>query len=200
MEKLTRIQSKIKVQKTLWNKFGNYYYRSAETILSALKPLLIKENAALILSDEMVQVGDRFYVKGTAKLIDNETKEEVLVNAYAREPHSKKGMDESQITGSASSYARKYALNGLLLLEDSKDSDDLNSNESEELEKHKGERNYKNMRILQIVDGTPIKVGQVKAWIDKEFGSYIEFNDLTDEQFLQVTTALYKKLDTLMDG
>lgn len=123
MEKLTKIQQELKAPKNQANTFGNYKYRSAEKILEAVKPILAKYNCCLINSDEMVQIGDRYYVRATATVIDNETQEWRAATAYAREPERKKGMDESQITGTASSYARKYALNGLFAIDDTKDAD-----------------------------------------------------------------------------
>lgn len=122
-EKLMRIQTQIKAPKNLYNSFGKYYYRNAESICEAVKPFLEKENVSLILVDDMVAIGNRYYLKATARLLDNENNESIEVSAFAREPEQKKGMDESQITGTASSYARKYALNGLFLLDDTKDAD-----------------------------------------------------------------------------
>lgn len=116
---LTEIQKELKVNKTHKNTFGNYNYRNCEDILEAVKPLL--GDSILTLSDKMVQVGDRYYVCASATFIND--KVAVEVTAYAREAELKKGMDEAQITGSASSYARKYALNGLFLIDDSKDAD-----------------------------------------------------------------------------
>ena len=122
-EKLMRIQTQIKAPKNLYNSFGKYNYRNAESICEAVKPFLEKENVSLILVDDMVAIGNRYYLKATARLFDNENNESIEVSAFAREPEQKKGMDESQITGTASSYARKYALNGLFLLDDTKDAD-----------------------------------------------------------------------------
>ena len=122
-EKLMRIQTQIKAPKNLYNSFGKYNYRNAESICEAVKPFLEKENVSLILVDDMVAIGNRYYLKATARLLDNENNESIEVSAFAREPEQKKGMDESQITGTASSYARKYALNGLFLLDDTKDAD-----------------------------------------------------------------------------
>lgn len=119
MSKLTEIQKKLKAPKNQFNSFGRYNYRSCEDILEAVKPLL--DGAILTLSDELVNIGDRYYVKATATIKDY--MEVFSVSAYAREPQEKKGMDESQITGTASSYARKYALNGLFLIDDTKDAD-----------------------------------------------------------------------------
>ena len=120
MKKLNEIQQKLNVPKSQRNNFGNYNYRSCEDILEAVKPLL--GEAQLTIYDEVVNIGDRYYVKATATLRDEKG---VMVNttAYAREPLAQKGMNEAQITGSASSYARKYALNGLFAIDDTKDSD-----------------------------------------------------------------------------
>lgn len=122
-EKLMHIQTQIKAPKNLYNSFGKYKYRNAEGICEAVKPFLDKEKVNLRLSDEIVSIGDRVYVKATATLCDVENNSTVFVSAMARESAEKKGMDESQITGTASSYARKYALNGLFLLDDTKDAD-----------------------------------------------------------------------------
>ena len=119
MEKLANIQKKLNAPKNQRNNFGGYNYRSAEDILEAVKPLL--DGAILTLQDDIVMIGDRYYVKATATFTDGEFVK--TTTAFAREPESKKGMDESQITGTASSYARKYALNGLFCIDDNKDPD-----------------------------------------------------------------------------
>jgi len=121
MEALKKIQQELKAPKGNFNKFGNYKYRSCEDILEAVKPLLAKYDAQLTLADEIVNVGERYYVKATATISDGGT--QIATQAYARESEVKKGMDDSQITGTASSYARKYALNGLFLIDDTKDAD-----------------------------------------------------------------------------
>jgi len=126
MEKLTKIQSELKAPKGQFNSFGKYKYRSCEDIQEALKPLLKKHNVSLTLSDDLQVVGERYYIKSTATLRCNETKEEVIITSFAREEEAKKGMDGSQVTGASSSYARKYALNGLFLIDDTKDSDATN--------------------------------------------------------------------------
>tara|TARA_Y100000310_G_scaffold188511_2_gene188466 strand:- start:1599 stop:2243 length:645 start_codon:yes stop_codon:yes gene_type:complete len=110
---LSKIQQMLKAPKGQLNKFGNYKYRSCEDILSAVKPLL--NGASLVISDEVVLIGDRYYIKATATLSDG--KDTIQATAYAREPESRKGMDDSQLSGSASSYARKYALAGLLAID-----------------------------------------------------------------------------------
>lgn len=126
-QKLQGIQSSLKAPKGQTNKFGGYRYRSAEDILEALKPLLGEWGCSLVIQDEMVEVGGRVYVKATANLIDNETESVLSTSAFAREAEAKKGMDDAQITGSASSYARKYALNGLFAIDDTKDPDATNT-------------------------------------------------------------------------
>ena len=123
-DKLLRIQSELKAPKGQFNAFGKYKYRSCEDILEALKPLLAREKLILTLSDEMVEIGGRVYVQATATVSDGSVSQPVT--AYAREEETKKGMDGSQITGAASSYARKYALNGLFLIDDAADSDATN--------------------------------------------------------------------------
>lgn len=120
---LLDIQVELKAPKSQVNKFGGYNYRSTEDILQAVKPLLKKHGDSLELSDEPVLIGDWHYIKATATFKDHESGETTTVTGYAREPASKKGMDDSQITGTASSYARKYALNGLFLIDDTKDAD-----------------------------------------------------------------------------
>ena len=123
--KLSRIQTELKAPKGQTNAFGKYKYRSCEDIMEALKPHLAENNLAIILSDELVNIGDRYYIKASATLTNG--KEEIINTAYAREEESKKGMDSSQVTGASSSYARKYALNGLLAIDDTKDSDTTNT-------------------------------------------------------------------------
>lgn len=121
--KLMMIQQELKAPKGQYNSFAKYNYRSCEDILEAVKPLCIKNNATLLLNDAVQEVSGRFYVVATATLVDTESGDSVSANAYAREPQDKKGMDDSQITGMASSYARKYALNGLFCIDDTKDAD-----------------------------------------------------------------------------
>lgn len=130
-KKLLQVQGDLKAPKGQRNTFGNYNYRSCEDIVEAVKPLLKREGLILNLSDEVVQVGDRYYVKATARVIDIETGEKVETTALAREDENKKGMDLAQITGSVSSYARKYALNGMFAIDDTKDSDATNTHGKE---------------------------------------------------------------------
>ena len=125
--KLMMIQSELKAPKNQRNNFGKYNYRNCEDILNALKPHLMKYKCVVLLNDSLEFIGNRFYVRATATLVDAESDNTISVNALAREEETKKGMDSSQITGSASSYARKYALNGLFAIDDTKDSDYTNN-------------------------------------------------------------------------
>ncbi len=127
-QKLIEIQTELKAPKSQFNKFGGYNYRNCEDILEAVKPLCAKHEIVPLLSDEIVLVGERYYVKAVAKVTDG--KDEITTTAFARESFDKKGMDESQITGSASSYARKYALNGLFCIDDTKDADFMDNSQN----------------------------------------------------------------------
>ena len=135
--KLLNIQAELNAPKNQKNTFGGYNYRSYEDILEAVKPLLKKYNVTLVLSDTIKEIGGRVYVEATARLLDVESDEFVFNTALAREEESKKGMDASQVTGASSSYARKYALNGLFCIDDNKDSDKTN------VEENKGEEEVK---------------------------------------------------------
>lgn len=126
MKELIMIQQGLKAPKGQYNSFGKYHYRSCEDILEAVKELLGDQSCILNISDELVLIGDRYYVKATATITNSEGKS-VSTTAFAREPIDKKGMDESQITGMASSYARKYALNGLFCIDDTKDADTMDN-------------------------------------------------------------------------
>ena len=126
IEKIVVIQSELKAPKGQYNSFGKYNYRSCEDILEGVKPLLAKHGLVLTIQDNIDLIGDRFYVKATATITDG--KEELSTSAYARESLDKKGMDASQVTGATSSYARKYALNGLLAIDDTKDADTMDNN------------------------------------------------------------------------
>lgn len=128
MKELIDIQNRLNAPKNQYNAFGKYAYRSCEDILAAVKPLLAENNCILLLKDEIVQIGDRYYVKATAKFC-NSQQCIVEATAFAREDETKKGMDGAQITGAASSYARKYALNGLFCIDDTKDPDATNKGE-----------------------------------------------------------------------
>lgn len=130
MKELIAIQSELKAPKSQFNKFGGYKYRKAEDILEAVKPLLAKQKCTLIITDDVVLIGNRIYVKATAT-IKNDKGEYETTNGWAREEETKKGMDGSQITGASSSYARKYALNGLFAIDDNADSDTTNDGQQQ---------------------------------------------------------------------
>ena len=129
--KLLAVQRDLRANKSQFNSFGNYKYRSCEDVLEAVKPLLAANALTLRLTDEIIQIGSRVYVKATAFLTSVDSGECVCVSAFAREEDTKKGMDASQVTGASSSYARKYALNGLFCIDDAKDSDATNTHEKE---------------------------------------------------------------------
>ena len=134
-EKLSAIQTELKAPKSQYNSFGKYHYRNCEDILEAVKPICAKYGAVLTVGDAILLNGDRYYVEATATLIDTVTGASVSNKAYAREESEKKGMDGSQVTGASSSYARKYALNGLFAIDDTKDSDTTNSGDNTDAKK-----------------------------------------------------------------
>lgn len=139
-EKLLDIQNELKAPKSQYNNYGKYNYRNCEDILEAVKPICKKHKAVVFLSDKLVISGERYYIEATATFVDVETNETIEVTAYAREEESKKGMDGSQVTGASSSYARKYALNGLFDVDDTKDSDFTNKKDNQTMAEE--QRNY----------------------------------------------------------
>lgn len=141
-EKVQKIQEELKAPKNQFNKFGNYAYRSCEDIYNAVKPLLAKYGLVLTVTDELVMIGERYYIKATATLQENAILYIKNV-AYAREEETKKGMDGSQITGASSSYARKYALNGLFLIDDVRDSDTTNTHGKEYVNDEVNKKTYR---------------------------------------------------------
>lgn len=141
--KLQKIQSELKAPKNQKNTFGGYKYRNLEDICEAVKPLLNKYGCSLVLSDDVVMVGERTYLKATATLIDSETGEKTSNNGFAREDVAKKGMDLSQLTGACSSYARKYALNGLFCIDDTKDADATNTGDEQKTPVRRSRRKVK---------------------------------------------------------
>lgn len=145
------IQHKLKAPKGQYNSFGKYNYRSCEDILEGVKPLLKEHNLALLIDDEIVQIGERYYVKATAKITDG--REFVSATAYAREPDTKKGMDESQITGATSSYARKYALNALLCIDDTKDADTMDNSKKPVQQTQETVYNWNSLKTRAVQGG-----------------------------------------------
>jgi hypothetical protein len=179
MKELIEIQSELKAPKGQYNSFGKYKYRSAEDILEAVKPLLAKNHCHLTLTDEVVMVGDRYYVKATAILTNGE--DAISTTAYAREDLDKKGMDGSQITGTASSYARKYALNGLFCIDDTKDAD------TDE---------YKNQQKA-VKKASTAQVKQLKDFYGDRFGEYLQKNGFTIEKDIPMDVA-DKQIKTIL--
>jgi hypothetical protein len=171
MKELNSIQVELKANKSQTNKFGGYKYRSLEDINEAVKPLLAEHSCCLVLSDTIELVGDRHYVKATAT-ITNAEGVAVSVTAFAREPFSKKGMDDAQITGSTSSYARKYALNGLFAIDDTKDADSMDNTKhvtAKKLFKTKLERNtYIAGIVVGLQENQPSVVQELWRELSKE--------------------------------
>lgn len=187
LEKLMNIQNELVATKDQFNGFGKYNYRSCESILEALKPLLKQNKCTVKLDDELIMIGDRYYIKATATIKDVETGESESTFAYAREEESKKGMDGSQVTGASSSYARKYALSGLFAIDDNKDSDTTNTHGKET--KKLSEAQIKRAYALAA------KANVTKEQVDKQI--YTKFQkkiaDLTKEEYDIVCTG-YEKL------
>lgn len=171
-EKLSKVQSELKAPKGQYNSFGKYKYRSCEDILEAVKPLNAKHGVVLTVGDEVVEISNRFYVKATAVFVDIESGEKIINTALAREDDSKKGMDGSQITGTASSYARKYCLNGLFCIDDTKDADtdEYRAQQERKLQENKPqERQY-----VKVVNG--------RTAVINSNGEYVAIENLTVEQ------------------
>ena len=204
MKELIAIQAELKAPKGQTNKFGGYKYRSCEDILEAVKPLLRKYNAALTLTDDIIQIGGDVFVKATATFYA-ESSAPVAVSAFARHPREKKGMDDSQITGAASSYARKYALNGLFCIDDTRDADtneySVTGNKPQDgASKYSPPANYrqnnanpaataagKTAMMLKFMQA----LGVSKEEIEKEIGMHIE-------QFTSADTALIRDAAKIM--
>lgn len=174
------IQHKLKAPKGQYNSFGKYNYRSCEDILEGVKPLLKEHNLALLIDDEIVQIGERYYVKATAKITDG--REIVSATAYAREPDTKKGMDESQITGATSSYARKYALNALLCIDDTKDADTMDNSKKPVQQTQETVYNWQTLKARATQGG--ISEDELKHYL-KETLKVNESKDMTQEHYQQ---------------
>ena len=194
-EKLMTVQTKLRAPKGQYNSFGKYSYRSCEDILEALKPLLAEVGAIVNISDEVKLIGDRFYVEATAMFLDCETGDSVVARASAREDETKKGMDLAQVTGSVSSYARKYALNGLFAIDDNKDSDATNTH-SKDIKPNMtpvgGLSEAQIKRLFAIGNKAGFKKDVVEATVKKMFGC--EPKEMTKEQYNIVCDRLEKKV------
>lgn len=196
---LVKIQAELKAPKGQFNNFGKYSYRSCEDILEAVKPLLSKYEAYVLLSDEITQVGDRFYIKATATYKDKDS--EISTTAYAREALNKKGMDESQITGASSSYARKYALNGLFAIDDNKDADNLNNNADYTAkpvkQTNKQEKLIDHNQLAELNELIDI-ANQIGGFNYKGFLKYFQISDIGQtpvSKFEPIKKALYQKIE-----
>ncbi|HBF4149896.1 TPA: ERF family protein [Clostridioides difficile] len=189
--KLVNIQNTLKAPKNQYNNFRKYNYRSCEDILEGLKPILKEEKALVILDDKVVQIGTRFYVEATATLIDAETGEKVSAKALAREDETKKGMDLAQVTGSVSSYARKYALNGLFCIDDTKDSDATNTHGKEQKKREVSEDELSTLYFLgESIDKDK---NRVDSEVYKKFSKLAI--DLTKQEYEKVLNGYKSILD-----
>ena len=184
--KLMEVQNKLKAPKSQFNKFGNYAYRNCEDILEALKPLLSEHKAIVNINDDVVLVGERYYIKATVKFIDAETGDFVEASAMAREDEDKKGMDASQLTGSTSSYARKYALNGLFAIDDTKDSDTANTHGKDSKDDVISEAQSNRLFILAKGKDT----NKVKAIISKH--GFSKSKDITKAKYNAICEEIEK--------
>lgn len=185
LDKLRNIQVNLKAPKNLFNSFGKYRYRNAEGIQEAVKPFEREYNVTLTLEDDIVEVGGRIYVKATARLYDIETDETVIITGFAREADSKAGMDVAQLTGAASSYARKYALNGLFLLDDTKDPD------TDEATEESDARELDSMKkdIIQLAFRAGVETKTIC-----EQAKIKDLSELTTTKYAKIKTALLQKI------
>lgn len=214
-EKLMNVQAEVVATKNEYNSFGKYHYRSCESILEAAKPILQKNKSTILLFDELVQLGDRYYIRATAQFVDCESENKVNVSAFAREDEVKKGMDGAQITGAASSYARKYALSGLLLLDDNKDPDMTNKHgksgaagkddapplerpfpEAEGLQSKVGDSDVQMLKSILAV----YPKAQQDAYLSSACAKYgvKSMKDFTKSQYVKFREELLKNADAVM--
>lgn len=197
MKELITIQSELKAPKSQFNKFGGYKYRKAEDILEAVKPLLAKQKCTLIISDDIVMIGNRIYVKATST-IKNEKGECETTTGWAREEETKKGMDGSQITGASSSYARKYALNGLFAIDDNADSDNPNTGQQDNTNHLAAQQTEQAQQQSQYhPDNLDEALEMVKRCVNRDnikwvMGTYMSLN--SNALFMQALSAKRKEL------
>lgn len=203
-KRIAEVQNEMKVPKDLYNSFGKYKYRNAETILNTAKPICLAHDLLLTVSDEVVEIGGRNYVKATARLDSTiEDGQYFEVSGYAREAETKKGMDDSQITGATSSYARKYALNGLFCLDDTKDADtDEYHNQTNRKATYKSNKSNSvqaldtvlNLRDKMCELGIDYQDEKIESWILKNAKINTQFtNDLSDDEMARMIEC-YKVL------
>ena len=194
-QKLMEVQSKLKAPKGQYNSFGKYSYRSCEDILEALKPLLNEVGAIVNISDQVKLIGDRYYVEATAMFLDVNTGDTIISRAMAREDESKKGQDLAQLSGATSSYARKYALNGLFAIDDNKDADSTNTHGKDikpNMIPVSGLSEAQIKRLFAIGNKAGFKKDVVEATVKKMFGC--EPKDMTKDQYNTVCERLEKKV------
>ena len=199
LEKLSNVQSNLNVPKGQKNTFGNYNYRSCEDILNKCKPVCSANGLMLTISDEIIIVSERYYVKSTATIMEISTGEKIEVSAFARESLSKKGQDESQITGTTSSYARKYALNGLFLLDDTKDADSDEYHNQTKKDDQPSAKEQKEVETIKQQKISELKVKAIQAAMAKEridpqsvlnVYKIKSFEEMTEEMFLDANKKL----------
>ena len=191
-EKLMNIQKELKAPKGQYNSFGKYKYRSCEDILESVKPLLEKYKVTIILTDKLEQIGERYYIRAMAILFDTESDNSIENTAYAREEETKKGMDGSQITGTSSSYARKYALNGLLLIDDTKDADTDEFTKENNKEKTKEEPKEKKITEGQLKVLSKLYTGDNLVKL-LELNKIDKLEDMSMEKANEIILKLKKK-------
>ena len=191
-EKLMNIQKELKAPKGQYNSFGKYKYRSCEDILESVKPLLEKYKVTIILTDKLEQIGERYYIRAKAILFDTESDNSIENTAYAREEETKKGMDGSQITGTSSSYARKYALNGLLLIDDTKDADTDEFTKENNKEKTKEEPKEKKITPGQLKVLSKLYTGDNLVKL-LELNKIDKLEDMSMEKANEIILKLKKK-------
>ena len=196
-KKLIKVQQELKAPKNQRNTFGNYNYRSCEDILEALKPVLAAHEATVFISDKVVVKENNWaYIESTATFVDIETGESISTTAFARETENKKGMDSSQITGSASSYARKYALNGLFLIDDTRDAD------TDEHHRQTAGNNQKafskddvtalRLDLVKVATATKKDVNELEAWVAQQIG--VDNFDAINQLSFVKANALVKQM------
>ena len=204
-EKLSNVQTELKAPKNQFNGFGKYKYRNCEDILEAVKPLLAKNKLTMIISDEIEHIGERFYIKATIELFDVETGETITTSKLAREEETKKGMDASQLTGSTSSYATKYALNGLFLIDDTKDADTTNDHgndqKNENKDTNKSDKQQQKKETKKITIDTYLEaIRKYEKEYQKEIKDYLvdkalmEIEDLNFEQAKELAIQIKDKV------
>ena len=199
-KKLIKVQQELKAPKNQRNTFGNYNYRSAEDILEALKPVLAAHDATVFISDKVVVKENSWaYIESTATFVDIETGESISTTAFAREAENKKGMDASQITGSASSYARKYALNGLFLIDDAVDPDSDShqkitggGSQGSNRKFSKDDVTALRLDLVKVATATKKDVNELEAWVSQQIG--VENFDSIDQLSFVKANALVKQM------